>query len=937
MSRTTLSNPAASPPESPPNFSPADIRRLRSALSRPQFGALLGVSPNTVYRWELPPENPHHLTPSPAARRGLARLAEGGVLAPVSRGAAVVAAPTAPHPILWGGSVLERGPLAELYAHVVDSRYAEARRALAALDTRVLSPDAQAEAAALEARCALLGRGDAHCALGALEPWATPERRAQLSSHASALVSLWQGVALGWPDGRHHDPERALAQFLGARAEMARMDERGSVFWAEMGMGLTHWSCGDIREARRHFHEALTCDSEGARTAWRTWREEAAGHVARLDHDFRRAIHEYGRMLPLAATRDDRYARARALAFISTRLLEAGEPALAVLAAGRQAQALHEELGSPMDHILTPMLRGMGEAYVGLGQFDALRALLEPAVERLEAVGYSPYLAREILGRALLREGDTAGARRQLEACRALTGKMERAWGLLLAAKLEALVLLAEGRPEESVAAWERAREAAEPFVSLPLLGWIEAGRSEALVEAGRTADAREALDSAERELAQVRSPWLNSLLARARARVLHAEGRLALARAQMALAVDAFNHAADPWEAQRCQEQLARWPHPEEPQGAAIPSIALERLCNPVRSEPAHVLGELCSVLQELHPGSAVGVYSLAGEHVAGDSSLLLSTRHEVGLFGDRTEPRYRLLMNGREPAAFVRPLLAVVELALKMARDREGTGADHDAQVTELTEEGLVVGSPSMRRVMDAIRRLSTSRATVLVQGESGVGKELVARAVHRVSGRSGRLVSFNCAAVPPSLFEAQLFGHVRGAFTGADRDATGYVRAAHGGTLFLDEVGELPREVQPKLLRFLEAGEVHPVGAERPVQVDVRVVAATHRDLKGLVREGRFREDLYYRINVVPVHVPPLRERPEEIHLLARHILRLLRGPDAPRLSEDALSALTSFSWPGNVRQLRNELERIVALHGGERVITAELLSPAVRGHG
>ncbi|MCI0672376.1 MAG: hypothetical protein L0Y64_18145, partial [Myxococcaceae bacterium] len=354
-----------SSPANPPSFSPADIRRLRSTMSRPKFAALLGVSPNTVYRWELPPESPHNLTPSPTARRGLARLTEGGIPAPVVPGP-VPAAQTEHHPIHWEGSVLERGALAHVYAHVEDSRYGEARSALAALEVRDLPPDTQAEAAALHARCALLGRGDAHAALAALAPWSTPDAHSGLSPHASALVCLWQGYALGWPDGRHHDRERALTLLHGARAVMARLDERGSVFWAELGMGMAHATCNDAREARCHIQQALTYCVPGARTAWRTWREEASGHVARLDQDYRRAIHEYGRVLPLAATRDDRYARARALAFIAARLLEAGESAQAVLAAGRQAQALHAEVGSPFDHSITPMLRGVGEAHLRL-------------------------------------------------------------------------------------------------------------------------------------------------------------------------------------------------------------------------------------------------------------------------------------------------------------------------------------------------------------------------------------------------------------------------------------------------------------------------------------------------------------------------------------------------------------------------------------------
>ena len=222
-----------------------------------------------------------------------------------------------------------------------------------------------------------------------------------------------------------------------------------------------------------------------------------------------------------------------------------------------------------------------------------------------------------------------------------------------------------------------------------------------------------------------------------------------------------------------------------------------------------------------------------------------------------------------------------------------------------------------------------------SVLVLGESGVGKELIARAIHGASARAGKLVAVNCAAMPAALFEAQLFGHVKGTFTGADRDAPGFVRTANGGTLFLDEIGELPLSLQPKLLRFLQEGEIHPVGAESPVRVDVRVVSATNRNLEELVRQGRFREDLYYRLHVVPIHVPPLRERLEEIPLLASHFLRELCGPGAPRIAEDALAALANHAWPGNVRQLRNELERIVALHGDVQVITREMLAPALRG--
>jgi transcriptional regulator with PAS, ATPase and Fis domain len=243
-----------------------------------------------------------------------------------------------------------------------------------------------------------------------------------------------------------------------------------------------------------------------------------------------------------------------------------------------------------------------------------------------------------------------------------------------------------------------------------------------------------------------------------------------------------------------------------------------------------------------------------------------------------------------------------------------------------------GFIAASPSMRRLKVELAGLSASRATVIITGESGSGKEVVAKALHRLSARASQpYVAFNCAAVPRELFEGQLFGYRRGAYTGAASDHPGVIRAAHGGTLFLDEIGELPLEVQPKLLRFLENGEVFPLGETRPVHVDVRVVAATHRDLGLLVREGRFREDLYYRLQVVPIRVPPLRERREDIIALARHFVNQLtpEGAEPPRLGPDALAVLTTHPWPGNVRELRNVIERSLAFGPLPAVLGADRL--------
>jgi two-component system response regulator PilR (NtrC family) len=231
--------------------------------------------------------------------------------------------------------------------------------------------------------------------------------------------------------------------------------------------------------------------------------------------------------------------------------------------------------------------------------------------------------------------------------------------------------------------------------------------------------------------------------------------------------------------------------------------------------------------------------------------------------------------------------------------------------------------------------VDRVIGTELPVHIHGESGTGKELIARAIHHLGSRmKGPFVPQNCTAIPPTLFESELFGHERGAFTGAMRATEGLFRRAHGGTLFLDEIGDLPLELQAKLLRVLETGEVRPVGATRNVSVDVRIVSATHRDLADLIRLGRFREDLYYRLNVIRIDIPPLRDRPEDIPVLVDHFLAQRPRLDGRPLSIDdrAMRALVRFDWPGNVRQLENELARAGILAEGG-VIALNDLSPEI----
>ncbi len=264
--------------------------------------------------------------------------------------------------------------------------------------------------------------------------------------------------------------------------------------------------------------------------------------------------------------------------------------------------------------------------------------------------------------------------------------------------------------------------------------------------------------------------------------------------------------------------------------------------------------------------------------------------------------------------------------------------------AAVMSSTLPGMVFSSRAMAEVARAVEKIKDSDSTVLVHGESGTGKELIARAIHRLSRRSEKeFVPFNCSAVPAELIESMLFGHRRGTFTGALSDNSGLIRAAENGTLFLDEVGDLPLALQPKLLRFLQEGEVHTLGEHAPRKVSVRVLAATHKDLEQLVREKMFREDLYYRIATLQVKVPPLRERPEDISTLISHFVSHYARKNERGIAGitwEAIRILEEYSWPGNIRELAAEIERLVLYADDSGFILPEHISerilPSTNGH-
>jgi len=233
----------------------------------------------------------------------------------------------------------------------------------------------------------------------------------------------------------------------------------------------------------------------------------------------------------------------------------------------------------------------------------------------------------------------------------------------------------------------------------------------------------------------------------------------------------------------------------------------------------------------------------------------------------------------------------------------------------------EQIVGNSPPLESVLEQVERVAPTDSTVLIQGETGTGKELIARAIHNISSRCGHsFVKLNCAAIPLDLLESELFGHERGAFTGAVAQKTGRFELADKGTLFLDEIGDIPLALQPKLLRVLQEQEFEPLGSTRTHRVDVRLVAATHRNLPEMLKRGEFRSDLYYRLNVFPVLLPPLRSRREDIPALVTHFVEIFgrrMGKQIEHISEETMAALTSYPWPGNIRELQNLIERAVIL--------------------
>lgn len=952
------------------------VRALRGDESRAAFARRLGVTPNTVYRWELPDSAAEARRPRGAELAKLSRLREGR-----SEPDPSASAPTAP---VTSSAVADDLATALLGVERVLS--GEARRGQDELvqllaTQRSLSADARALAAFGIALGEVVLTGDAKSALVAISPALSDAERGLLDPHVAARVFAVAALVRSLPFASLFDHGYVHAYAARAEALLRGSDPETLTIGilATLSAGML---VGDRELLERGYTRLEEVPTLGLRPLVALHVEEFQGLRPMMAGKATAATRSFEALSDKAREAGYPVLAARTLAHqAQSNLDNLTEPEQVLLLVRRARQLLGPRCASGVHHLL--LSRAEAEAQLRTGRPDLALAALSMLELWSDETGLPPLSALPTWSRVLLLSGgpdDFATLTARLRDCEVTALKpICRAYVAFLEA-METLSAAAE--PSVMIAAFERAEAEAKrwPF----LLRHVMPHAVLALIVSGQDGAARLALRRAQRLMDAFPAPWVTAVLRRVEGTLLAGNGQWGEGRHLLESATATFELAQDRCDATVVRYLIAAFADAyEEPgshaaleeQGAALAALGLkpprsmgagmarlrmkraqepltgrartttsiESLVVPLQrlsvrgALPSLILRELVSIVQGVLPERSVRLDELDSKGVPrellGGSASAGSSAIELGDGAGRT---FRLSVSG-ELSAADRALLSVLgtvaslslEAATLRGYDERRSGSVADERLPELP--GFLAASPAMRKLRGELSRLVGSSATVIITGESGAGKEVVARAIHDLSDRASKpYVAFNCATVPRELFEGQLFGYRRGSFTGASSDHPGVIRAAAGGTLFLDEIGELPLDIQPKLLRFLENGEVFPLGERRPLRVDVRVLAATHRNLTELVQAGKFREDLYYRLQVVPIHVPPLRERREDIGLLARHFLReQTRHGDPPVLGPDALSRLTAHHWPGNVRELRNVIERAMAFSPRPSVLRAEHL--------
>jgi hypothetical protein len=986
-------------------MAPARVRALRGERSRAAFARELGVTPHTVYRWELPEDAVEARRPRGAELAKLWRLARGEALASSAPGDELVpstlgAASAAFTRLVAADDVATVLPALERIFNA-DLRRAHAELVELMVRGHTLSPDARALARFGIAVSELLARCDPRAALLVISPALIDAEAGLLAREVEGRVFAAAALLHAFPDATLLDIGRVHAH--AARVEaLARHAGPEAPCLSCLALLIAATVAGD-RELLERAYLKLEESGFGALPPllelcveeFRVIRPTLSGKPSGSAQSFESLAER-------AEQRGYHVLCARMLGHSALRMLDDLSDPESVLAVARRSRQIGR--GARIAPGIHWVLAGRAEieALLRLGRIPEAFAVLAELDTWTAETGIVPVSAVPAQARLLFLTGRHAELSLLASKLREIELPALRPLFQAYAATVEAVATLGSAdEPEAAIALFEQAERDAQRWPSL--LRYLLMHRVIAHIVGQQEGQARLALRRAQRHVDLFPSAWVSAHLRRLEGTLLASQGQWVLGRQLFESAIATFDLAQDLCDAALCRHVLAVFAaefgdgnkadvettktalaalgivppralavgvsllHARRLERHSAPArerLQIEDLVVPVRRlsargvAPALILRELTSIVAGLFPSRGLRLEELdssgharpitqagsgprAQREAALERASASDPREEATdygwvEFGDGSGRLLRIGVSGelddRERSA-LSLLATTTSLALEAATLR-GSAAPFeplaaDDKVVELP--GFIAASPEMRRLRQELVRLAGSRATVIITGESGSGKEVVARAIHALSQRAPKsYVPFNCSTVPRDLFEGQLFGYRRGAFTGAAVDHPGVIRAADGGTLFLDEIGELPLDVQPKLLRFLENAEVFPLGEQKPIKVDVRVLAATHRDLLELVREGRFREDLYYRLQVVPIHVPPLRARHEDITLLARYFLRELSKPaEPPVLTPDAMAALLAHPWRGNVRELRNVIERALAFSSGGDVLTAKQL--------
>ena len=622
----------------------------------------------------------------------------------------------------------------------------------------------------------------------------------------------------------------------------------------------------------------------------------------------------------------------------------------------RRALALIEQSGAVAMH--RACLGNLGNLHFAIGEFETAVDYFERAIAALPSPGDNYNAGVDGIARVRLFQD-------RLEECAALLDRIDESiqhpkdrslYSHRYAQLTRTQLLARQGRFPEALASADIVMKLATEASDHLLHQLAMLTRAELLQLTGHTTQALDALDPVVDTLAQ-QTPDLYAHYDRIIGCTLTAEGNAGMAAVH-------FGRAKRLYDGLRSAPglvELARRRHETVPARTASneatpaqPTVTardtLQTLAGLLRhhSRPELVARELVHLIGEAQCTTGVQAVSIAKDGASetlaaidspASSNGVLERRITVGVERDRSVELHAQV----KPDTASRATMHSVGLLLATVRDLERARAEREERLRLWPVEddpadsaGAVVNG-HMRELMSYARRIANTTISVFITGESGTGKEVLARAIHSFSDRTAKpFIPFNCTAVPRDILESQLFGYRRGSFTGADRDSAGMIGAAREGTLFLDEIGELGLDLQPKLLRFLESGEICPIGETIPFKVDVRVIAATNSNVEQAVQEGRFREDLFYRLNVFRLRLPSLRERRDEIPGLIRHFLTQsateFKKGDV-RVSEDTMEHLLLCRWPGNIRQLQNELRRMVALAEPNATLTPADLSPEV----